>query len=100
MNLGKMMIPVLTTGLLMAGSAESIYKSKCASCHGKKGENKALGKSNIIQGMPVDKFITLTKALARGEKKSMPIAKIVKKQFIDRYDDAEIKAVAEYVNKL
>jgi len=30
----------------------------------------------------------------------MPIAKIVKKQFIDRYSDEEIKAVAEYVHNL
>lgn len=96
----KIMIPVLTTGLLMAGSGESIYKSKCASCHGKKGEKKALGKSNIITGMPVDKFITLTKAYATGEKKAMTLAKMVKKQFINKYDDKEIKAVAEYVNKL
>ncbi len=100
MNLGKIMIPVLTTGLLMAGSAESIYKSKCASCHGKKAEKKAMGKSKIIKGMPVDKFITLTKALASGEKKSMPMAKMIKQQFIKKYDDKEIKAVAEYVNKL
>ena len=95
-----MMIPVLTTGLLMAGSAESIYKSKCASCHGKKGEKKALGQSNIIKGMPVDKFITLTKAYATGEKKAMSLAKSVKKKFIKKYDDQQIKAVAEYVNKL
>ncbi len=96
----KIMIPVLTTGLLMAGSAESIYKSKCASCHGKKGEKKALGQSHIIKGMPVDKFITLTKAYATGEKKAMSLAKSVKKQFIKKYDDKQIKAVAEYVNKL
>lgn len=100
MNLGKMMIPVLTTGLLMAGSAESIYQSKCASCHGKNAEKQALGHSNIIKGMPVDKFITITKAFAAGKQKAMPIAKIVKKQFIDRYNDEDIKAVAEYVNKL
>ena len=95
-----MMIPVLMTGLLMAGSAESIYNKKCASCHGKKGEKKALGHSNIIKGMPVDKFISLTNAFATGEKKAMPIAKTVKKKFINKYDDKQIKAVAEYVNKL
>lgn len=100
MNLVKIMIPVLTTGLLMAGSAESIYQSKCASCHGKNAEKKALGHSNVIKGMPVDQFITRTKAFASGEEKAMPIAKIVKKQFIDKYSEKEIQAVAEYVNKL
>ena len=95
-----MMLPVLSTGLLLAASGEAIYQSKCASCHGKHAEKKALGHSNIIKGMPVNDFITLTKAFATGEKKAMPIAKIVKKQFIDRYSEEEIKEVAVYVNKL
>ena len=100
MRLIKIMLPVLSTGLLIAASGESIYQTKCASCHGKMAEKKALGHSNIIKGMPVDEFISLTKAFATGEKKAMPIAKIVKKQFIDTYSDEEIKDVAEYVNKL
>jgi len=94
------MLPLLSTGLLLAASGEAIYQSKCASCHGKHAEKKALGHSNIIKGMPVDQFITLTKAFATGEKKGMPIAKVVKKQFIDTYSEAEIKEVAIYVNKL
>ena len=100
MRLIKIMLPLLSASLLMGASAESIYQKKCASCHGKMGEKKALGHSNVIKGMPVDKFVTLTKAFATGEQKAMPIAKIVKKQFIDRYSDEEIKAVAEYVNQL
>jgi len=100
MRLIKFMLPLLSASVLMAASGESIYQKKCASCHGKMGEKKALGHSNIIKGMEVEKFITLTKAFATGEQKAMPIAKIVKKQFIDRYDDEEIRSVAEYVNQL
>ena len=100
MRLIKIMLPLLSASVLMAASGESIYQKKCASCHGKMGEKKALGHSNIIKGMEVEKFITLTKAFATGEQKAMPIAKIVKKQFIDRYDDEEIRSVAEYVNQL
>ncbi|MGB5505749.1 MAG: c-type cytochrome [Sulfurovum sp.] len=100
MRLIKIMLPVVATGLLMAGSAESIYQTKCASCHGKHAEKKALGHSNVIQGIDVEKFVTLTKEFATGEKKGMPIAKIVKKQFIDRYNDEEIREVAEYVHNL
>lgn len=100
MHFIKIMIPLLSASVLMAASGESIYQTKCASCHGKMAEKKALGHSNIIKGMPVDKFVTLTKAFATGEKNAMPIAKIVKKQFIDRHSDEEIHAVAEYVNKL
>lgn len=100
MHLVKIILPILSTGLLMAASGESIYQTKCASCHGKMGEKKALGHSKVIKGMPADEFITLTKAFASGEKKAMPIAKIVKKQFVDTYSDKEIQEVADYVNKL
>ena len=96
----KIMLPLLSTGFLMAASGESIYQTKCASCHGKNAEKKALGHSNVIKGMATEDFVTLTKAFATGEKKGMPIAKIVKKQFIDTYSDEEIQKVAEYVNKL
>lgn len=100
MRLIKIMLPLLSASLLMGASAKSIYQKKCASCHGKKGEKKALGHSNVIKGMDTEKFITLTKAFATGEKKAMPLSKMIKKQFVDKYDDKEIKAVAEYVNKL
>jgi len=100
MRLIKIMLPVLSTAMLMAASGESIYQAKCASCHGKNAEKKALGHSNVIKGMPVDQFVTLTNAFATGEQKAMPIAKVVKKQFIDTYSEAEIKEVAKYVNGL
>lgn len=100
MRLIKVMLPLFSASLLMGASAESIYQTKCASCHGKMGEKKALGHSEVIQGMDTDKFVKLTKQFASGEQKAMPIAKIVKKQFIDRYDAEEIQAVAEYVNTL
>lgn len=100
MNLMKIMLPVLSASMLMAASAESIYQSKCASCHGKHGEKKALGHSNVIKGMDPKEFVTLVNEFATGEKKAMAIAKIVKKQFIDKYDKEQIQEVAEYVNKL
>ena len=100
MRLIKIMLPLLSASLLMGASGESIYQKKCASCHGKMGEKKALGQSNVIQGMDTEKFVSLVNAFATGEKKAMPIAKIVKKQFVDRYDAEEIQSVAEYVNKL
>ncbi|MBT8348715.1 MAG: c-type cytochrome [Sulfurovum sp.] len=100
MRIIKIMLPLLSVSFLMGASAESIYQTKCASCHGKIGEKKALGHSNVIQGMDTEKFVSLVNVFATGEKKAMPIAKIVKKQFVDRYDEEEIQAVAEYVNKL
>lgn len=100
MHLIKIMLPLISASMLMAASGESIYQTKCASCHGKMGEKKALGHSNVIKGMPTDTFVALTKAFALGEKKAMPIAKIVKKQFIDTYSDKEIQEVAKYIHSL
>ena len=100
MHLIKIILPLLSASVLMASSGESVYQTKCASCHGKMGEKKALGHSEVIKGMDTEKFVSLVNAFATGEKKAMPIAKIVKKQFVDRYDVEEIQAVAEYVNKL
>lgn len=100
MHLIKIMLPLLSASLLVGASAESIYQTKCASCHGKNAEKKALGHSNVIKGMPTDKFVSKTKAFASGKEKAMPIAKIVKKQFVDKYSDKQIQEVAEYVNKL
>ena len=100
MHLMKIMLPLVSASMLMAASGESIYQTKCASCHGKMGEKKALGHSNVIKGMPTDTFVTLTKAFALGEQTAMPIAKIVKKQFIDAYSDKEIQEVAKYIHSL
>lgn len=100
MSLIKIMLPILSASMLMAASAESIYQKQCASCHGKMGEKKALGHSNVIKGMDPKKFVTLVNAFATGEQKAIPIAKIVKKQFVDKYDDKTIQQVAIYVNKL
>lgn len=101
MSLFKIMLPVLlSASMLMAASGEAVYQKQCASCHGKMGEKKALGHSNVIKGMDPKKFVTLVHEFASGEKKAMPIAKIVKKKFVDKYDDATIQEVAAYVNKL
>ena len=96
-----MMLPVLSTTLLIAGTtADSIYKKECASCHGKKAEKKALGKSGVIKGMSTEKIMKLTHDVASGKQKAMPMAKITHKKFVKKYSDKEIKAVAEYINKL
>jgi len=100
MYLAKIMLPLFSASLLMGASAESIYQKKCASCHGKTGEKKALGRSLVIKGMETDSFISYLYAFTTGEKKAIPIAKIAKKQFVDKYSTEEIQAVAEYVNKL
>ena len=99
MSLIKIMLPLLSVSALMSGSAELIYQNKCLSCHGETGEKKVLGRSNIIKGMPVEKLIERTEKFSNGGK-ALPFAKIVKKQFVNRYSDEEIREVAEYVHNL
>ncbi|QOR62848.1 c-type cytochrome [Sulfurovum sp. ST-21] len=93
-------IPLVTATLLTAGSGKSIYKKECAACHGSKGEKKALGVSHPLHGMPAKKLIALTHDYASGKKKGHPLAKSVKKRFIKKYNDNEIKSVADYIGKL
>ena len=96
----KILIPLLSATLLMAGSGKSIYNKECASCHGKKGEKHALGHSHSIHGMPANKVMSLTHDYASGKKKGMPVAKTIKKKFLNKYSQEDVKAVAEYVSKL
>ena len=93
-------LSVLSVNILIAGSAGSIYKKECASCHGQKAEKKAMGLSPVIRGMPAEKIATLTKAVASGKLKAVPMAKIVHQKFVKKYNDKEIMAVAQYINKL
>lgn len=93
-------LALLSISILMAGSAKSIYKKECASCHGQKAEKKALGKSGVIRGMSAKKIVALTKAVASGKKDATQVAKITHKKVVRKYSDKELKAVAEYINKL
>ena len=100
MILTKVLLPVLSVSFLAASSADSIYQSNCASCHGNKGEKKALGRSNMIKGMPTEAFVKIIHEFVSGEKKSIIIAKRAKKRLINTHNKEEIQALAEYVNKL
>jgi len=100
MNRFKMLLPLLAVSVLTANTGASLYKKKCAGCHGYKGEKHALGHSHSIHGMPPHKVIELMQEYATGKKKGMPIAKSVKKHFMKKYSTEEINAVANYISKL
>lgn len=79
---------------LMAADGAALYK-KCASCHGAKGEKKALNKSQPITGWDVAK----TEAALKGYKDGSyggPMKGLMKGQ-VASYSDADIKAVSEYI---
>lgn len=71
-----------------------IFKTRCAACHGDKGEGLLGGKIPTVKGtaLSLDKIVAL---LAKGEG-----GKTVHATPIVNLDDAQVKAVAEHVKRL
>ena len=83
---------LLTSGTVMASS--DLYK-KCAGCHGKQGERKAMGKSKIIATLGED---GVKKAL-HGYKDGTyggAMKGLMKGQVI-KLSDADIDSLAKYI---
>jgi cytochrome c553 len=81
--------------LLSAEDGAALYKSKCAMCHGEKGEGKAAMKMPAVKGtaMTADQ---ITSYLTKGEAgKKPPHANP-----INGVDEAQAKAVADCVKAL
>lgn len=76
---------------LMAADGESIYKSKCFSCHGEKASKAALNKSQIIAGWDASKIIQSMMDYKEG--KGGPMKNIMKPIATGLSDD-DLKAVA------
>jgi len=69
----------------------------CAGCHGAKGEKKALGKSAVIKGWPVEKTVAAMKGYKDGSYGG-PMKGVMKGQ-ATRLSDADIQALAEQISK-
>lgn len=82
---------LLMTGSLFAADGESIYKSKCFSCHGEKASKAALNKSQIIAGWDASKIIQ--SMLDYKEGKGGPMKNVMKPIATGLSDD-DLKAVA------
>ena len=76
----------------------AVLFKKCASCHGKNAEKKALGKSNIIQGWSKDKIVNAVNGYKDGTYGGA--MKAVMKGQVSNLSDADVNAVAEYISKL
>ena len=82
---------------LVANDGAGLYK-KCASCHGKKAEKKALNKSQVIQGWDKQKIVDALKGYKDGSYGGA--MKGLMKGQVATYDDAQIEAVSEYISTL
>lgn len=100
MNLVKIVLLLLTASVVFGAPASTLYLQKCKTCHGPSGENTAVGKSKIIKDMSVAEIETAITDLASGERKGLPVAKTIKKNFVDTHTKEQIHALAEYINQL
>lgn len=95
----KIALALLVTGAsLMAADGAALYK-KCAACHGAKGEKAALGKSAVIGGVDVATLVADMKGYKDGTVNKKGMGALMKGQ-VASYSDADIQAVAEYINGL
>ena len=82
----------------VAVNGHSIYVHKCASCHGQQGEKIALNTSSIIAGWKSQKTIKVLTGYKKGDY-GKKLKGIMKAQ-ANALNDAQIKAVAEYIATL
>ncbi len=81
-----------------AAKGEALYK-KCVSCHGAKGEKKALGKSDVISGWDAAKTEEALKGYKAGTRNVHTMGGLMKGQ-VASYSDEDIKAVSAYISTL
>ena len=81
-----------------AADGKALY-AKCVSCHGAKGEKKALGKSEVITGWDAAKTEEALKGYKAGTRNVHTMGALMKGQ-VASYSDEDIKAVSEYISKL
>ena len=88
------LLTILSVTTLFAADGATLYKA-CAGCHGANGEKAALGKSQIIKGWDAAKVEASLKGYKDGSYGG-PMKGVMKGQ-VSRLNDADIKAVSEYI---
>ena len=86
------------TAILGAADGAALYK-KCAACHGAQGEKPALGKSAVIGGVDTATLVADMKGYKAGTLNKKGMGALMKGQ-VASYSDADIDAVAAYINGL
>lgn len=100
MNMMKIVMPLLAASMVYGAPISSVYVQKCKTCHGPTGANTAVGKSKVIKDMSVEEIEKALQELSSGERKGLPVAKMIKKNFINTHSKEEVRALAEYINAL
>jgi len=77
---------------------KTLYK-KCSACHGDKGQNKALGKSDVIGLISEKELYISLKGYKEGKINKHNMGPLMKGQLITTTDN-EMKTLATYISKL
>jgi mono/diheme cytochrome c family protein len=86
-----LLLLVLSTSGWAQGDGAATYKAKCASCHGANGEGK--GKTPALKGVNAD---TIVQQITKGK----PDSKGPHKKPMAGLDEAQAKAIAEFIQSL
>lgn len=100
MQIIKLGLLVCSTSLLLSAGGAELYNTKCKNCHGIDGSTKALGQSQVIKDMSAKAIVEAMNSYATGNKEgSKPFVKAIKKDFVTKHTQEELKEVAEYIGK-
>jgi cytochrome c553 len=91
-------ISLVVSSFVFAKSGATIYK-QCASCHGKHGEKRAIGRSAIIAKQKPSLTIKQLRAYKKGSLDLHGMGAVMKKN-VANLTDKDIKAVANYIAHL
>src|SRR5690349_14714958 len=86
-----LLLLALSTSGWAQGDGAATYKTKCASCHGANGEGK--GKNPPLKGVAAD---TIVEQITKGK----PDGKAPHKKPMSGLDEAQAKAIAEFIQSL
>jgi cytochrome c len=92
------LLAVLVVGSSASGAADDgavLYKTKCAGCHGAKGEGKPAMKAPALKGTNLE-INQIAEHITKGESGS----KAPHNKGIAGLNDGQAKAIAEYIKTL
>ena len=88
-------VGLASTSLLASQNGHSLFKKKCAACHGSKGEGKASVKAPSLTQTTLDAS-QIAEHLTKGE----PNSKAPHNKSISGLSEAQAKMIADYVKTL
>ena len=86
-----LLLLIFSTSVWGQDDGASTYKAKCASCHGASGEGK--GKNPVLKGVDAN---TIIQQITKGK----PDSKGPHKKPMSGMDEAQAKAIAEFIQSL